>query len=271
MLRIVVPAHHEYNGVVHSGTKLEMTPEIESLPHPSNRENVYAVTRALILLDAFQPHEQGVTLAELSRRVGMRKTTVLRTARTLARSGYLAQWEDGRWRLGPAAGWLGVRYQTAFDTRDIIESALRALTENTGETTALFVMEANSRTCVARVERPSLERHFIRVGEALPLDKGASGHILLAYSGRKGEPYETIRRRGYHVSVGERDKLMCSISVPIFGAHRRLFGALCVSGESARLDDAGLMRHLDALIASSEQLGRALTASMAGATQSKEK
>src|SRR5690606_28348568 len=175
----------------------------------------------------------------LSRRVGMRKTTVLRTARTLARSGYLAQWEDGRWRLGPAAGWLGVRYQTAFDARDIIESVLRALTDNTGETTALFVREANSRTCVARVERPSLERHFIRVGEALPLDKGASGHILLAYSGLKGELYETIRRRGYHVSIGERDKLMCSISVPIFGAHRRLFGALCVSGESARLDDAG--------------------------------
>lgn len=236
-----------------------MTRFTQSLPNPTNRDNVYAVTRALLILDAFQPHEQGVTLAELSRRVGMQKTTVLRTARSLARSGYLAQWEDGRWRLGPAAGWLGVRYQTAFDTRDIIESVLRALTESTGETTALFVREAHSRTCVARIERPSLARHFIRVGEALPLDKGASGHILLAYSGQKGELYDTIRRRGYHVSIGERDKSMCSISVPIFSARRQLFGALCVSAESARLDAAGLISHLGALIASSEQLARALS------------
>jgi len=229
-----------------------------SPPAPSDRENVYAVTRALLLLDAFLPHEQGLTLAELSRRLGMGKTTVLRTARTLARSGYLAQWEDGRWRLGPAAGWLGVRYQTAFDARDVIDSVLRALADATGETTALFVREGNSRSCVARVERPSLARHYIRVGEALPLDKGASGAVLLAYSGHKGALYETIRRRGYHVSVGERDPVLGSISAPVFGARQRLFGALCISAESARLGHTELLAHLNALIARSEELSREL-------------
>jgi len=234
-------------------------------PDPADRENVYAVTRALMLLDAFLPHEQGMTLSELSRRVGMGKTTVLRTARTLARSGYLAQWDDGRWRLGPAAGWLGVRYQTAFDARDVIDSVLRALTDATGETTALFVREGASRTCVARVERPSLARHYIRVGERLPIDKGASGHILQAYAGQKGELYDAIRRRGYHISVGERDPLVCSISTPVFGARRRLFGALCISAESARLGRAELIAHLDALIAGSEELTRTLAATMSGA------
>ncbi|OWT63983.1 IclR family transcriptional regulator [Candidimonas nitroreducens] len=237
---------------------MESRPSILPPPDPADRENVYAVTRALMLLDAFRPHEQGMTLSELSRRVGMGKTTVLRTARTLARSGYLTQWDDGRWRLGPAAGWLGVRYQTAFDARDVIDSVLRALTDTTGETTALFVREGSSRACVARVERPSLERHYIRAGERLPLDKGASGHILLAYAGQKGALYDTIRRRGYHVSVGERDPLVCSISTPVFGARRRLFGALCVSAESARLGHAELAAHLNALIASSEALTRAL-------------
>jgi DNA-binding IclR family transcriptional regulator len=191
----------------------------------------------------------------------MGKTTVLRTARTLARSGYLAQWEDGRWRLGPAAGWLGVRYQTAFDARDVIDSMLRALTDATGETTALFVREGDSRTCVARSERPSLTRRYIRAGEKLPLDHGASGQVLLAYSGEAGEPYEQIRRRGYHVSVGERDAGMCSISTPVFGARRSLFGALCISGEVSRLGRDDLTAHLEGLIACSEALTRALSLS----------
>jgi DNA-binding IclR family transcriptional regulator len=230
---------------------------------PAERENVQAVTRALQILDAFLPDEQGVTLADLSRRVAMGKTTVLRTARTLARAGYLAQWEDGRWRLGPASGWLGVRYQTAFDVRDVIDSVLRGLTGVTGETTALFVREGNSRTCVARVERPSLARHYIRVGEKLALDQGASGHVLLAYSGQIGERYDDIRRHGFHVSVGERDSKLCSVSAPVFGARRRLFGALCVSGESQRLGQAELRAHLDALIANSEKLSRALAANAA--------
>jgi DNA-binding IclR family transcriptional regulator len=232
---------------------------------PAERENVQAVTRALQILDAFLPDEQGVTLADLSRRVAMGKTTVLRTARTLARAGYLAQWEDGRWRLGPASGWLGVRYQTAFDVRDVIDSVLRHLTGLTGETTALFVREGNSRTCVARVERPSLARHYIRVGEKLALDHGASGQVLLAYSGQIGELYDDIRRHGFHISVGERDSKLCSVSVPVFGARRRLFGALCVSGESQRLGQSELHAHLGALIANSEKLSRALAANAARA------
>src|SRR5690606_909473 len=136
-------------------------------------------------------------LSELSRRLSMGKSTVLRTARTLAAAGYLAQTQDGRWRLGPAAGWLGVRYQTSFDVNNVIDGLLRQLHAQTGETGAFFVREGNWRTCVARVDRLSMERVHLRVGEKLPLDKGASGRVLLAFSGQPGEIYDNIRRRGF--------------------------------------------------------------------------
>ena len=45
---------------------------------------VTAVTRALSLMEAFAVGEASLPLAELSRRTGMHKTTVLRLARTLA-------------------------------------------------------------------------------------------------------------------------------------------------------------------------------------------
>ena len=70
---------------------------------------VNAVTRALSLMETFQAGEATLSLAEMSRRSGMHKTTALRLARTLALSSYMVQAEDGQWRLGPATGWLGAR------------------------------------------------------------------------------------------------------------------------------------------------------------------
>lgn len=223
------------------------------------RENVNAVTRALALLDVFHVDEQTVSLTELSRRLDMGKSTVLRTARTLARSGYLAQTEDGRWRLGPAAGWLGVRYQTSFDVNNVIDGLLRRLHDATGETAAFFVREGNWRTCVARMDRRSLARVHIRAGERMPLDKGASGRVLLAFSKEPGEPYEQIRRAGFYISVRERDPLMSSIAIPVFRASRRLYGALCISGLAERLPRDALLAHLPPLIDAGADLSRALS------------
>ncbi|HEY9280612.1 MAG TPA: IclR family transcriptional regulator [Eoetvoesiella sp.] len=224
----------------------------------AKRENIDAVSRSLAILDVFQINEQSVSLAELSRRLSMNKTTVLRTARTLARADYLSQTDDGRWRLGPAAGWLGVRYQTSFDVNNVIDSLLRRLSDQSGETAAFFVREGNWRTCVARVDRSSLIRVHVRTGEKLPLDKGASGRVLLAFSGQQGPVYDDIRRVGYYISVRERDPNMSSIAIPVFGAGRRLFGALCVSGQAERLPHDVLAGHLKRLINAEASLSRAL-------------
>src|SRR3989344_4257170 len=129
---------------------------------------VIAVTRALQVLEAFALGESSLPLAELSRRCGLHKTTVQR--------------EDGDWRLGPAAGWLGARYQAGFDVQNVLEPALRELTLATGESAAFYVREGNVRTCLVRVEGPEALRHHARMGEGLPLDKGSPGRVILAFS-----------------------------------------------------------------------------------------
>lgn len=197
---------------------------------------VIAVARAMRLLEAFQVDDAFLSLAELSRRAGMHKTTTLRIARTLAGARYLVQREeDGAWRLGPASGWLGARYQASFDLNNEIEPTLRELTRETGESASFFVREGDIRTCLVRVEGPKAIRHHIRMGEVLPLEKGSPGRVLLAFSGEPGEPYESIRRDGFYVSVGEREPEIASVSAPVFGANWRLLGALSVSGPAGRL------------------------------------
>ena len=223
---------------------------------------VIAVTRALQLLDAFGLGESRLSLAELSRRCSLHKTTVLRLARTLAQAGYMVQREDGDWHLGPSAGWLGARYQSGFDVQNVLEPALRELTQLTGESAAFYVREGSVRTCLVRVEGPQALRHHARMGEGLPLDKGSPGRVILAFSGEPGEAYEEIRRRGYHWSVGEREQGVATVSAPVFGRSWRLLGSVCISGPASRLPPAKLEALAQTVIKAANQLSYALSGSV---------
>jgi DNA-binding IclR family transcriptional regulator len=232
----------------------------------SSEGGVTAVTRALSLMEAFAIGEATLSLAELSRRAGMHKTTALRLARTLAQSNYMVQNDDGQWRLGPAAGWLGARYQAGFDVNNVVEPTLHQLVKETGESASFYVREGDIRSCVARVEGPQSVRHNVRIGERLPLNKGAPGRVILAFSGAKGEPYESIRERGFHISMGERESEVSSVAAPVFSVNWRLLGSVCISGPSSRLVKAKLEKHAKFVIRAANQLSYALAGSRSAAT-----
>ena len=120
---------------------------------------VTAVARALQVMEAFRIGERQLPLAELSRRTALHNTTVLRLARTLAQSGFMVQSEEGQWRLGPAAGWLGARYQAGFDINNVVEPTLRDLSLATHESASFYVREGQERACISRVEGPQSVRH----------------------------------------------------------------------------------------------------------------
>lgn len=232
-------------------------------------DGVAAVLRAMQILDAFQLGESQLALGELSRRVSLHKTTVLRLARTLAQAGYLVRCDDGAWRLGPAAGWLGARYQAGFDVQNVLEPALRELSQRTGESAAFHVREGMARTCLVRVEGPQALRHHVRVGEGLPLPKGSPGRVILAFSGEPGAVYEQIRRRGWHWSIGEREPGVATVSAPVFGANRRLLGSVCISGPASRLTRKTLFALSGTVIEAAKSLSWALAGqASSGATPS---
>lgn len=230
----------------------------EAAESEASTGSVTAVTRALRVLESFGMDDPQLTLAEMSRRTGMHKTTTLRLARTLAADNYLVQKEDGSWRLGRAAGWLGACYQAVFDVHEVVEPVLRALTVQTGESASFYVREGQQRQCLARVDGPQTIRHHVRVGIGLPLELGAPGRVILAFSGEPGEPYESIRRRGFHLSMGEREAEVSSVSAPVFGLHWRLLGSVCISGPTARLPEARLLELAQTVMTAANELSYAI-------------
>jgi len=208
---------------------------------------VIAVVRAFAILDAFTAGENALTLGELARRTGLHKTTVLRIARTIAGAGYMVQLADGSWRLGAGAAWLGTRYQTTYDQTASIEPILRELSAATGESAAFYVREGDARVCVVRVDGPQTIRHHVRAGELLPINRGAIGRVLLAFSGEAGKLYDSIRTAGHHFTAGERDPQVASVACPVFGPNRRLLGCVAITGPITRLTKTRAKKHVSAV------------------------
>lgn len=221
-------------------------------------ENVIAVSRAIGLLESFLPDDEYLSLLQLSTRTQLHKSTVLRIARTLAHHRYLVQREDGAWRLGPAAGWLGARYRSSFDVSAAVEPVLQDLSALSSESSTFFVQEGEARICLYRIEGPQAIRFHISVGQVLPLDKGSPGKVILAFSGKPGRQYDAIRRQGYYISIGERDQDVASISAPVYGVNWKLLGAISISGPSSRLSRVILKGYAETLITKANRLSLAL-------------
>jgi DNA-binding IclR family transcriptional regulator len=207
-------------------------------------DKVEAVERALSILGAFRAEQPRMTLAELAASTGLYKSTILRLAGSLERFGYLLRGADGRYRIGPAPARLGAIYRTAFDLGDVIRPELRRLVEATGETASFYVRDGDKRVCLYRHNSPQAARHHLDEGVQLPMNAGASAHVLKAF-GEKSEPrYAELRKRGYYASLGERDPHVAALAVPVFDAAGSLRGALALSGPLSRFDDTARKKAL---------------------------
>jgi DNA-binding IclR family transcriptional regulator len=229
----------------------------------SQSEVVTAVARALTLLDAFTIEDSRLSLAELSRRAKLPKTSTLRLARTLAAYGYLVQLDGGAWRLGPSTARLAARYKLAFDIHNIIEPVMRRLARATRQGVSYFVHDGNARVRLLHVAGEESPGRNVSAGESLPLDRGSPGQVLLAFSGRKGSLYDEIRQRGFHLTIGEAKRLSASVSAPVYGVNQKLLGALCIGLPASGASEASLRGYVPGLLQAAGNLSRALSADQA--------
>jgi len=221
------------------------------------KEGVAAVERALTVVDAFTERDHSLTLTELSRRTGFYKSTILRLSESLEKFGYLYRLEDGTFRLGPKPLLLGALYQRHFRTADVVPRALASLVKELGESASFYIRDGERRVCLHRLDSPRAIRDTIHEGDTLPLTVGASGHVLLAFSGFVGDRYDAIRESYFSASSGERDTETAAVSAPVFSSNQRLSGALTVSGPRYRMEQMTAQQFLPPLFREARELTRA--------------
>ncbi len=216
-------------------------------------KGVEAVERALSLLDCFEQDSPALSLAELSQRSGLYKSTILRMIVSLSRFAYIERGADDLYRLGPSTWRLGSVFSHEFALADVLRPELVRLSTQCRETASFYVRAGERRVCLYRSEPVRSIRHSLAEGVMLPLGIGASGRILQAYSENQDDTAQ-LRQQGYAVSLGERDPEVAAVAVPLWMASGEFVGALALSGLINRFDEAQQQALLAALLESQERL-----------------
>jgi DNA-binding IclR family transcriptional regulator len=219
---------------------------------------VAAVDRSLAIMDAFTEQDDVLTLAELSKRTGLHKSTLIRLAESLEKFGYVRRADKGVYRLGSKVLFLGSLYQKHFRTSEFVPAALRQMVKELREGASFYVRDEDQRVCLHRVDASRAVRDTVHEGDRLPLSVGAAGHVILAFSGLSGKRYDAIRKDYFADSYGERDPETAAVACPVFGLDQRFVGALSISGPKYRIEAMGVKTIIPVLFRHARDLTRIL-------------
>lgn len=217
-------------------------------------QKVESVERALSLLDAFSDKRPSLTLNDLAQATGLYKSTVLRLCGSLERLGYLRRTEDKHFHLGPTLWRLGSLYSRTFRLSDHVYPVLNRLVAATNECASFYIRDQDARICLYRRASEARVRHHMNEGERMPLERGASGRILLAFSGEQGPFYDAIRKKGWYASMGEFDRDIAAVAAPVRGRQGELVGSLAVSGLISRFTKPVVGRYARLVVAEARKL-----------------
>jgi len=167
-----------------------------------------------------------LTLGELVGATGLPRASAHRLAVAAEVHGLVRRDVEGRFALGLRLVALGRSASDGLALVEVARPALEALRADTGESVQLYVRQGDQRVCLASLESPHGLRTIVRVGEALPLDRGSAGMVLRSVP--------TLATGGWAESVEEREAGVASVSAPVRGDAGTVRAAVSVSGPVER-------------------------------------
>jgi DNA-binding IclR family transcriptional regulator len=227
-----------------------------------------SVRNAARLLKEFGGPDRELGVTELSRRLGIGKSTAHRLLNTLAEERLLEQDPDtGLYRLALTMHELGANVQASTDLHTAASPVLDQLRNMTKETIQVAVLDGRHVVYIERRESPQTIRLFGRVGHRNHAYCTSTGKVLLAYLSphdldviltgwklEKHTPYTIadqatlrahlvqVRTQGWAENVNEFEVGVASIAAPIRDHRGTVVAAVSVAGPVQRLDGANLRR-----------------------------
>jgi IclR family pca regulon transcriptional regulator len=154
-----------------------------AVAHPAHSQSL---ERGLAILSAFGAGRSLIGVSELARELGLGRSTTHRYVATLARLGYLQQDESSRrYRLGLRVLDLGFAALNSMELRDIAEPHLQQLSDETGHTVNMAILDGAHIVYIVRCRSSSAAQREIdlnlHVGALLPAYCTSMGKVLLAH------------------------------------------------------------------------------------------
>ncbi|MER7518374.1 IclR family transcriptional regulator [Streptomyces sp. NPDC126499] len=143
---------------------------------------VPAVTRAFDILELFLQSDDTLSAPEITRKLGLPRTTTHELLTTLAARHYLAlvPEQPGRYRLGVRTHQLGSRYAEQLDLAAEGRRVAQEIAETCDETVHVAVLEDLDVIYIAKVDSTHAVRMVSAAGRRLPAHCTSVGKMLLA-------------------------------------------------------------------------------------------
>lgn len=232
-----------------------------------------AVERALTMLEIVAQENEGLSNAEISRKLQIPKSSASYLLKTLETRGYMTRDpESGKYRVGLkvlslSRGALGGR-----DVRGIALPIMRHLMQQTGLTCHLAVLDGPDAVYIEKVEPEGFIRMDTWVGRRMRVHATSVGKAIVAYipveqlegilrkSGmekrtpktittapRLLKELEKIRAQGYAVDDEENNLGARCVAAPVFDERGAIEASLGLSGTTQQVSPQTMPRILEAL------------------------
>lgn len=227
---------------------------------------IQSVERALQILDLFNEQATELKITEISKLMGLSKSTLHSLLKTLQLHGYIEQNpENGKYRLGMKLVERGHFVVGTMDIRQKAKSWLTRLSQETGQTTHLGILDGNEGVYIEKIEGKQAAIAYSRIGRRLPVHATAIGKVLLAWLDDEElaavlEGYQfngftpaTItdrasllaalketRHNRYALDNEENEPGVRCVAVPVWNHESRVIAALSLSTLTSRVNDAEL-------------------------------
>ena len=142
------------------------------------REGVQVIARAAEMLRRLAAEPHGLTLIELSARVGLPRSTAHRIVSALAQEGFVRAAPSGRLRVGP--GLVGLAVASRSDLRHEAAPYLEQLSRELRETVDLSVLDAGEVLFIDQHASRRTLRIVSEIGARFPVHATANGKALLS-------------------------------------------------------------------------------------------
>lgn len=218
--------------------------------------SVRVIDRTMNILRVLADSTDSMTLTEVSQRVDLHKSTVLRFLKTLEKGGFVASGQNGKgWRPGPVFLDIRSRSIARHDLAGLARPLMEEACGQTGEIIQLAVLPDTSIVYLAKVEPldPPL-RINTQIGARRPIHCTALGKAIAAYRDpaevdailrEAGMPAFTartltsaaalhqalakVRADGFAVDDREYNDLVSCVAAPIRNGEGTVVAALSIS------------------------------------------
>jgi len=251
--------------------------------YEGNPDFVLSLARGIRVIESFEQHTEGLSVAEVARHAGFSRAAVRRLLITLELLGYAGT--DGRvYSLKTPVLKLGFSYLSSTSIPSAAQPILEHITEVVHESSSVSILEGDNIVYVARASAKRVMSVGLSIGSRLPAYCTSMGRVLLAalpeaelasYVLRaKLEPLTPktvtdktrlsqiicdVKSKDFSVADEELEIGLRSIAVPIRSRQNRVVAAMNIGVHAARVSMEDMLeRFLPVLRENARILGNIL-------------